>query len=289
MTHHGLNIMISAALALGLSGLGCDSKVDEGSATAADSDSDSTGGSDSSSTSGDGSGSSGSSTSGGTATSTSGGTGGVTSDSTGGSTDSTSTTDATTGMSSVTSATTNSSSVTTDATDGTDSSSTGEPPEACGDLPPIEGLVTSMAYLKSQVPPDMTSSGSSTSTTSGGEIDPSTMYISLSSQAMECKDPNAGLECGPNWEVSISIPPELQTPGVYAVGLGDIHGFAAETGPDEGGDVCGFGGGTWEATLEIVAIDDTMVEARLCNVDEWFWSWTSPDLNGTFYAERCPG
>jgi hypothetical protein len=283
--------MISAALVLGLGGLGCDSKGDEESATAADSDSEGTSDSDSGSTGGE----SASSTSGGSDSSGTSGVSGSSSDSSTGTSDSTggSDTDATTAMTStVTSATTNSSSVTTDATDGTDSdSTTGDPPAACGDLPAIDGLVTSMAYLKSQIPPDMTSgsSGSSTSSTSGGEIDPSTMYISLSSQAMECKDPNAGLECGPNWEVSIMIPPELQTPGVYHVGLEDVLGFAAETGPDEGNNECGFGGGTWEATLEIVAIDDSMVEARLCDVDEWFWSWTEPNLNGTFYAERCPG
>jgi len=188
----------------------------------------------------------------------------------------------------------NTTDATTDTTDtdtDTDTDTTGDPPDGCDGEPiPIDGLVTSMAYLQSQIPPNNTTGNSTSGSSGGDEPHPGTLHISLSNQSIACEDPNSGLDCGENWEVSIVIPPEFQSPGLYAVGtdINGVFGIATETGPDEGGNMCAFGGGSWEATLEIIAIDDTLVEGRLCNVDE-YWSWTKPDLNGVFYAERCPG
>ena len=235
----------------------CEPKADDdtGSSTSGDSEASSSDGSSSGGSVSDSSGGSDSSTSGGTATATA--TSGSSSDS--------------------------SSGVTSDAT-------TGDPPQPCaGDPVAIDGLVTSMAYLKSQIPPDMTTGSGSSGSSSGGEPDPSTLYIRLSDQSFECKDPNAILSCGAHWDLTIVIPPEYQTPGTYALGPGDVLGIFGETGPDEGGNNCGFGGGTFGATLEIIALDDSTVEGRLCNVDSpWLWPDPKPDLEGTFYADRCP-
>lgn len=277
--NHWTALSLSLSL-VGAFGLGaCDSKGDDEGESASEattgegsSDSDATSGGSDSSTSGGTNNSSGSSESSDSSTSeaTTGGTSGATTDPTSTGSTSVSTTGAT-----------------SEATSDSDTdSSTGDPPQACGDAAPIEGLVTSMAYLKSQIPPDMTSGSGSSGSSGGGEQDPSTLYIRLSDQSFTCKDPSGILECGPQWSATIVIPPEYQAPGVYSFGLGDIIGTFTETGEDEGGNECGFGGGSWEGTLEIVAIDETQVEARLCDVQDP-WSWTKPDLNGTFYADRC--
>ncbi len=276
-----LSLSLSLVGAFGLGG--CDSKGDDEGESASEattgegsSDSEATSGGSDSSTSGGTNNSSGSSESSDSSTSeaTTGGTSGATTDATTDATSTGSTSLSTTGA-------------TSEATSDSDTdSSTGDPPKACGDAAPIEGLVTSMAYLKSQLPPDMTSGSGSSGSSGGEEQDPSTLYIRLSDQSFTCKDPSGILECGPQWSATIVIPPEYQAPGVYSFGLGDIIGTFTETGEDEGGNECGFGGGSWEGTLEIVAIDESQVEARLCDVQEP-WGWAKPDLNGTFYADRC--
>ncbi|HRI07058.1 MAG TPA: hypothetical protein PKW35_04530 [Nannocystaceae bacterium] len=165
---------------------------------------------------------------------------------------------------------------------------TGDPPAACEGDPKALDFVTSMAYLKSQVPPDMTTSGGSSSS-GGPEIDPATLYVKLSSQSFTCKDPNAVVDCGPEWEVTIVIPPEFQTPGaIYDLAGQDVFATFIETGADEGGNVCSFGGGSGGGTFQILDIDDNQVTGRLCNVPTWFFTETMPDLEGTFVADRCP-
>jgi hypothetical protein len=141
-----------------------------------------------------------------------------------------------------------------------------------------------MAYTKAQIPPDMTSGSGSSGSSGGSEPDPSTLYIRLSSQAFVCKDPTANLDCGPEWAVTIIIPPEYQTPGIHDLAFGDVFGVFTETGPDEGGNECFFGGGSFSATFELIAIDDTTVEGRLCDVDAPF----DANVEGWFVADRCP-
>ena len=83
------------------------------------------------------------------------------------------------------------------------------------------------------------------------------------------------------------IPPEFQSPGIHNLLGQDVRGTAIETGVDEGMNSCGFGGGSFGATFEILAIDDQVVEGRLCNVDDFF-SFSDPQLEGSFTATRCP-
>ena len=66
----------------------------------------------------------------------------------------------------------------------------------------------------------------------------------------------------------------------------DVRGIASETGAGAGED-CSFGGGSFDATFQILAIDDQTVEARLCNVNDLFFD-TDPQLEGSFSADRCP-
>ncbi len=60
-----------------------------------------------------------------------------------------------------------------------------------------------------------------------------------------------------------------------------------ETGLDDGEGSCPFGAGGWEATLELISIDDGVVEGRLCDVDIP-WMTVTPKLDGLFTADLCP-
>ena len=71
---------------------------------------------------------------------------------------------------------------------------------------------------------------------------------------------------------------------VVAIGR-DVRGVAIETGAGQGED-CSFGGGSFDATFQILAIDDKTVQGRLCNVAHSFFE-SDPDLEGTFTAARC--
>ncbi len=194
-----------------------------------------------------------------------------------------------------TSATDSSSTSNGSATDGsaTDSSSTGDgdPPPVIpceGEAVPLGDITTLMAYTQSQVPQkpdDTTTGGSGGSGSGGGELDPGTLHVTLSDQAYVCADPEAQLQCGGHWKVSIVIPPEFQSPGTYNLIGQDVHGFGIETG-DEGNQDCSFGGGSFDATLQIFSVDDNVVEGRLCNVNPFFLV-PVPSLEGSFSAPRC--
>jgi hypothetical protein len=172
----------------------------------------------------------------------------------------------------------------TDPTSDTETTGPDVPPPACeGDAKPIVAT-TIFAYTEAQVPPepDPTMSGS------GGDPNPpDTLYVKLSDQEFTCEDPNAFLECGPHWEVTIVIKPEFQFPGVYdLLDTDGIFGTSLETSTPDGMGECGGGGGSFGATFELINITDTTVEGRLCNVEAFFFE-TDPELNGSFVADRC--
>lgn len=180
-------------------------------------------------------------------------------------------------------------SVDTGETEGTatDTATTGpiEPPPACEGQATDIVANTIFAYTQAQIPPEPDPTNTDTS---GGEPNPpNTIYVKLSDQVFTCEDPNALLECGPHWEVTIVIKPEFQFPGVYdLLNTSQIFGGAFETStPDNMGE-CGGGGGSFGATFELIKITDTTVEGRLCNVEGLFFE-TDPDLEGNFVAERC--
>ncbi|WP_434418642.1 hypothetical protein [Nannocystis pusilla] len=150
----------------------------------------------------------------------------------------------------------------------------------------IEIDAAALAYTDAQVPPDPDPTGESSGTSGGEPSDPNTLHIRLSNQVATCADPNAGIECGNNWQVSIRIPTAYQTPGLYHLLGPNVIGTAMETGFDENPDACPFGGGSFGATFELISIDDKEVVGRLCHVDFPFFD-TNPNLEGKFTAPRC--
>lgn len=198
----------------------------------------------------------------------------------------TSTTDATTDA---TTSTTSASSATTVSTEATTVSTTDpvdpiDPTPCEGEAKPIPG--EAIAFLLSQAPPEPDTTGGGTAT-GGDPPDPNTLQIRLSSQAFTCADPDANLECGTNWAVSITIPPEFQTPGLYHLSGPNVLGIGTETGADEGGGQCSFGGGSFWATFELIDIDAEKVTGRLCHVDAVI-PFNAAELEGVFEAPRCP-
>ena len=182
-------------------------------------------------------------------------------------------------------ATATSTSATTVATSDTSEPPPVEPPVPCeGQATPLTGVET-LAYLKSQIPPDPNPNPTGTGSTGGSEPDPGTLYVRLSDQAPLCAEPNKSLECGLHWAMTIAIPPEFQSPGLFNLLGQDVTGSASETGPERG-DECSFGGGSFPATFEIVAIDDDTITGRLCHVESFLS--VDVDLEGSFVAQRCP-
>jgi len=153
-----------------------------------------------------------------------------------------------------------------------------------GEAVPLADLPTLMAYTQAQVPPLPDPTGTGTGT-GGGEPEPGTVYVKLSNQSFACEAPTATLQCGGNWQLTLVIPPEYQSPGIYNLLGPNVIGVGSETG-DEGND-CSFGGGSIGGTLEIFSVDDSTVEGRLCHVQHFF-SNPAPALDGSFSAARCP-
>ncbi|MBZ5712186.1 hypothetical protein [Nannocystis pusilla] len=147
--------------------------------------------------------------------------------------------------------------------------------------------VATLAYTQGQIPPEPDPTGESSSGGTGGEpVDPDTLYVRLSNQVATCADPNVGIECGNNWEVTIRIPTAFQTPGLYHLAGTDVTGTAMETGAEEEPDLCSFGGGTFSASFELISVDAQEVVGRLCHVDGPFFD-NNVNLEGSFTAQRC--
>lgn len=194
--------------------------------------------------------------------------------------------DSTSAGTSATSTGTSATSVGSETATATDTGEPVDPPQPCGgEATPQVGITTTMAYLKSQVPPVPDPTVGSTST-GGREQDPGTLFLHFSDQAYTCADPAANLLCGPHWSLTIVIPPEFQSPGLHNLAGQNVFAFGSETGVDQGMNECEFGGGTQGGTFEIFAIDDQTVEGRLCNLGGIF-PWTA-QLEGSFSAARCP-
>lgn len=109
------------------------------------------------------------------------------------------------------------------------------------------------------------------------------LTVRLASAASTCEDLTAPLSCGPNWQVHLILPADVQAPGLYRLASAPFR----ETGPDEGTGACGAAEGDLTATLEVLAIDATQVVGRLCDVSAPFVLNTA-DLEGSFTAPRCP-
>jgi hypothetical protein len=115
----------------------------------------------------------------------------------------------------------------------------------------------------------------------GPEIDPDSLYVTITNGAARCEDPFAANACGSLWSVSFTLPPALQQPGVYALWPDLGGGFTVTGEPYPEGD-CAWGGGTLEGTIEIVEIADGVVRGSIR--DAW-----APDFdpNLAFEADPC--
>jgi len=130
-------------------------------------------------------------------------------------------------------------------------------------------------------------SGSSVATTSGGDtIDPDTLFIFVSSETLSCDNPMVELDCGGQWEVSISIPPALQQPGTLLLDSDEINSSFSATGPGSGtldGGDCWFGGGSfWDGAIEILSIEDDNIEFELTDTSDLDF-----DADGSYDAAIC--
>lgn len=109
----------------------------------------------------------------------------------------------------------------------------------------------------------------------GPTADPAALYLYAGSVPGTCEEPAPIVDCGTERQLVLSLPPELQVPGVVALDAPEID--AIYSGP---GTSCGpatFDGGT----LEISLIDEEAVEFRVLGSGY-------AGFDGLYRAARCP-
>jgi hypothetical protein len=121
-------------------------------------------------------------------------------------------------------------------------------------------------------------------------MDPETLVLFFASTPLQCAEPvitfpDVGGPCpgGPGWQLILTIPPELNRPGV--VDLDDPRiGFSRTIRLDDcgGGFGYGFGGGYW-GTLTILSVDDDSVSVQLSGTA----ASATVTFDGDYVAERC--
>ncbi|WP_437963503.1 hypothetical protein WMF04_27675 [Sorangium sp. So ce260] len=140
-----------------------------------------------------------------------------------------------------------------------------------------------IALLRSQLPDTSGSSGSESTGSGEPALDPNDLFIIIGNRELSCADPSFHFICG-KWEVSISIPPALQVPGVIPLDTPGLGAYASVAGPDRGGGDCYGGGGSFfDGTIEIVSIDAEKVVVRFEDTSTFDF-----DANGEHTALRCP-
>ncbi|MCB9754348.1 MAG: hypothetical protein H6713_30770 [Myxococcales bacterium] len=216
-----------------------------------------------------------------------------TADATGSSGNSSGATDSTGGDSSTSIASETDPTVSTSATSSTsDSQGETDPTDpttggvmGCEDaLEPITDLKNALAVRWGDIPEEMTT-GNSSSTTGGDGLDPDTILVTLANNTYNtCQDPFGIGDCNGAllWKVDFVLPPEYQQPGLYT--LDELNGGQFATGPN--GDIpddCWFGGGSLSGWVLIESIDDDKVVGRLCGTEVF----EDYDPDGSFEAPRC--
>ncbi len=175
---------------------------------------------------------------------------------------------------------------------GSPTGSGGEP-ASCGTGGEIGGPPSepaAIAMLASQVFWYTGTGGEGTaSSSSGGGVDPNTLFIMVGTPAPACHIPLVTFGCGLDFEVSIGIPPELQQPGTLSLTAPGMISTFSESGPESGGGNCFPGGGSFkDGTIEIVSIDDTQVVFTLGGTMMLTGQGVPDEVaNGTYVAARC--
>lgn len=171
-----------------------------------------------------------------------------------------------------------------DSGDSDETTATGaiEPTPCEGAATPIDA--TAIAYPVASDLPDCSDYESGTGCWDGPPD--GSVLIHLTDRTYTC-DPAAEYEqCG-TWVLSFAIPAEYQAPGLYHLTGPAIRGSAVkfpEPAPD---GQCEVASEAFDATLEIVAIDDTGVTGRLCHVQSPLYAGAGIDVEGSFFAPLC--
>lgn len=164
-------------------------------------------------------------------------------------------------------------------------SGSGSGEDMSGTCPGGKLLSAQIAYTEADVPAGQDPTvGLDGFTTGPSELEPGTLILLFSNQAVTCADPQAELDC-PRDSVSLLLPPELQTPGIYTLNDDERHGFSirAHEQNDTDGLECGYGASTLVGDFEITSIDSESVRG-------WFCVRTtggSAPMGGEFTATRC--
>jgi hypothetical protein len=133
------------------------------------------------------------------------------------------------------------------------------------------------------IPPAPSGSGTGSTTAGGGTaLDPNTVFLFVGNGPPICGDPYRAEPCG-KWRVAIGIPPALFQPGVLSLDDRRLTSSMSVRGPDQGGDICYGGGGSfYDGTLEIVDAGAS-VNIRLANT-----ATIDFNANGSYQVARCP-
>ena len=142
------------------------------------------------------------------------------------------------------------------------------------------GPQMSFAILFGDLPDDPGTGSGGSSTTSGGGMPDDTLLVEITTGPASCADVSAPLPCGGAWNISFSLPADLQIPGTYD--LVDLNGLQFINLDADATGECGGGGGSLEGTVIIDSIDDTQVVGRIENADPFDF-----DPNVSFVAPRC--
>lgn len=170
--------------------------------------------------------------------------------------------------------------------DGSDSGSTGA---GLCTARPIGELDSAIAILVGDIPPPsggggttVGTVGSDTGNDGGGGVPDDSLRIELANVTLTCEDPYIDYSCGPmqKWNLSFTLPVEMQAPGTYD--LAELNFGYSVVEPGVGKDCAGGGGGGFGGTLIIDAIGPGGVIGCI----------DSPDLldfdgNGSFEATMC--
>lgn len=152
----------------------------------------------------------------------------------------------------------------------------GEPPPAA---PPTPGLILRGA----DVPPR------------AGEPppDPERLYLFLGDAAHTCEDPYSPMACTQSYRVMVSLPPDLQAPGILdltdpALEASFIRSAASAAICDEPQEANELMTGEFEdGTVEILHIDEQAISLRLYG-SHTFGPTARIDADGVYLASMCP-
>lgn len=112
---------------------------------------------------------------------------------------------------------------------------------------------------------DSDTSPEGTGTDTDGGLPPDTLVVQISTGSDSCGDPQGVDECSGQWQITLLVPPPLQTPGTYDLAneLSALIMMSGQTGTGE----CFGGGGTLGGTAELTVVSPEEVSGTLAPLD----------------------